>query len=415
MMKKLAIALLAALLLAATVLWMLWRNDRPAPVAATSASTESPVTPATIERGRYLALAGNCQSCHTARGGAAYAGGRGIDTPFGLVYTSNLTPDAATGLGGWSRGEFYEAMHHGRSRDGRLLYPAFPYPSFTQITRDDADALFAYLQSLPPVAQKPPAHALRFPYNSQLALVVWRALYFRPADPAPDDPQRSPAWNRGRYLVQGLTHCAACHASRNALGASDEAFSGALMPDRRWVAPALGQEPKDDLVRLLKTGQSSQGSALGPMADVVFDSTQHLNDDDLEAIADYLHTFPPAPAAAPPGNSAPPDAGSMLLGAKLYETHCADCHGAQGQGRPDAYPRLAGNRTVTMDSPVNLVRAIVSGGFAPATAGNPRPYSMPPFGQQLSPAELAALVTYLRGAWGHQGRPLSATELLNAR
>ncbi|WP_144007108.1 c-type cytochrome, partial [Pelomonas sp. KK5] len=220
-------ALGAVLLLAALVAWLNVRGEAPLDAGATP-----PATPAVVERGAYLARAGNCAGCHSVPGGAPFAGGRRIETPFGSVVSSNLTPDPATGLGAWSAGEFWRALHHGRSRDGHLLYPAFPYPSFTRVSREDSDALYAFLKTVPPAARANEAHELRFPYSTQAALAVWRALFFRAGELEPDARQGA-SWNRGRYLVQGLGHCSACHAGRNALGgpAFDAEFAGGLMPD----------------------------------------------------------------------------------------------------------------------------------------------------------------------------------------
>lgn len=258
--------------------------------------------PGQVERGRYLALAGNCAGCHTARGGEPYAGGRSIDTPFGSIFTSNLTPDPITGIGLWNADHFWRAMHNGRSRDGRLLYPAFPYTSFTQMTREDADAIYAWLRTLPPVARANQAHTLGFPYDTQVALAVWRALFFTPGRFEPQ-PQRSAEWNRGAYLVGGLGHCVECHGSRNSLGATDTArgFVGGMLPGESWYAPALDAAaeagvaawPVEEVVTLLKTGRTARASVLGPMAEVVFRSTQHLSDADLRAIATYLQALPP--------------------------------------------------------------------------------------------------------------------------
>src|SRR5690606_21931541 len=216
LLRFIGILLLLFGLLASLVVWLNVRGEAPVQVGRGSAPLAADA--ALIARGAYLAKAGNCAACHTARGGAEYAGGRAIPTPFGTIHASNLTPDPETGLGDWSADEFWRAMHHGRSKDGRLLYPAFPYPNYTLVTREDADAIYAYLQSLAPVRQRNKAHELGFPYNQQASLAVWRALYFRPGVHE-DEPERPAAWNRGKYLVRGLGHCVACHASRNALGA----------------------------------------------------------------------------------------------------------------------------------------------------------------------------------------------------
>lgn len=388
------------------------RDDSP------SAAGRPTATPVQLQRGEYLARAGNCMACHTTRGGEPGAGGVGIPTPFGTVFTSNLTPDPATGLGRWSANDFWLAMHEGRSRDGRLLYPAFPYPNLTRVTREDSDAIFLYLQSLPAVRHTPPAHTLRFPYDAQLALAAWRALYFRPATFEPE-PSKPADWNRGAYLVQGLGHCNACHAARNALGATRGPLDlgGGLIPMQNWYAPALDAAdeagvadwPQADVVRLLRTGLAPRGSVLGPMAEVVQQSTQHLSDDDLGAMATYLRALPQRPAA--PRREAPAGGERSARGALLYERHCASCHGDAGQGVPGIYPPLAGNRTVTMEPPANLVRAVLGGGFPPVTAGNPRPFGMPPFATVLPDDDIAALLTYLRSAWGHGAGAVSTFEV----
>jgi len=399
--------------------WGVWVNTAgEAPRAARPEGLRP--EPARVARGAYLARAGNCLACHTARGGAPGAGGRGIDTPFGTVYAGNLTPDAETGLGRWSADDFWRALHHGRSRDGRLLAPAFPYPEFTQITRDDSDALHAYLLSLPPVRQPNRAHELRFPYGTQAALALWRALYFRPAAFAPD-PTRDAAWNRGAYLVRALAHCASCHAPRNALGATlaGPVLGGGQLPGERWHAPALGgPQEAAHLVELLKTGSSPRGTALGPMAEVVVHGTQHLTDADLQAMARYLGTQPPPEALPPAADPAVADATGRQVpgeGASLYDKHCADCHGKQGEGAGQAYPALAGNRTVNLPSPTNLLHVIRHGGFAPATAAQPRPYGMPPYGHLLSDDEIAAVASHVRTSFGNKAAVVTPLQVLRAR
>ncbi|PPE69442.1 c-type cytochrome [Caldimonas thermodepolymerans] len=397
---------------AAAVVWALNRRGE-APIREDVTFTP---TPQQIERGRYLAQVGNCIACHTTRGGAPFAGGRGIETPFGTIYASNLTPDAETGLGRWTPDHFWRAMHNGRSRDGRLLYPAFPYPNYTLVTREDADALFAYLQSLPPVRQENRPHALRFPYNTQAALAVWRALFFSPGEFQPQ-AGKSAQWNRGAYLTRGLGHCTACHGARNFLGATSGGLElgGGLIPMQNWYAPSLAAAheasvadwDEADVVRLLKTGVNRRASVMGPMAEVVFRSTQYLSDEDAHAMAVFLKDLPQAPLPAPRDEPIRRDAQQMALGGRIYEEHCAQCHGKQGEGAAGGYPALAGNRAVTMPVPANLIRVVLSGGYPPSTAGNPRPYGMPPFSHLLSDVEVAAVTTYIRGAWGNDAEPVS--------
>ncbi|MBL8338438.1 MAG: cytochrome c, partial [Rhodoferax sp.] len=254
------------------------------------------------------------------------------------------------------------------------------------------------------------------------ALAVWRALYFRAGVFEPQ-PAQSAAWNRGAYLVQGLGHCNACHAARNLLGANAgvEDLSGGQIPMQGWYAPSL-RDPAQagvagwetaQVVQLLQTGVSPRGSALGPMAEVVLHSTQYLRPDDLAAMATYLQSLPQAAAATDTGAPAP---GRVLaLGEQLYGTHCADCHGAQGQGVAGAYPPLAGNRAVRMVPAANLVQVVLRGGYAPATVGNPRPFGMPPFQMLLSDEEVAAVVSYIRQAWGNQASGVSALDVTRHR
>ncbi|MCU0951594.1 MAG: cytochrome c [Burkholderiaceae bacterium] len=421
---RVALALvLAAGLAVAAVAYLNLRGEAP----LRDGQMSSVPTPQQIERGRALAVLGNCAACHTARGGAAFAGGRPIDTPFGVVYGSNLTPDPEHGLGRWNDDHFWRAMHHGRSRDGRLLSPAFPYPNFTRITRADSDALFAYLRSLPAVAQPNRAADVQFPFDTQAALAVWRALFFRAGEFRPD-AQRDAAFNRGAYLVQGLAHCTACHGERNLFGATSEslAFSGGLLPMTGWYAPSLARSdeagvvdwPRDEVVALLKTGSAPRGSVLGPMAEVVFRSTQHVHDDDLRAIATFLQSLPPS--APPRTRMRRVEPAEMRRGAQVYEARCADCHGKAGEGaaagpHPRAVPPLAGNRALTMHEPANLIRVVISGGYAPATAGNPRPFGMPPLGQDLTDIEIAAVVTFIRNSWGHQAGAVRPHEVARLR
>lgn len=408
----------------AAVYWMNVRDESPLAAHATDASVAAQDSDAALlARGAYLARAGNCMTCHTARGGAAYAGGRGIDTPFGTVYASNLTRDQKTGIGSWSADHFWRALHNGRSKDGRLLYPAFPYPNYTQVTREDSDALYAYLRSLPPITRDNTPHALRWPYGTQGALAVWRALYFSPGVHQVDKTQ-SADWNRGAYLVRGLGHCAACHTARNALGATDDKLdlAGGAIPMQNWYAPSLTAAHEAgvadwevrDIVRLLQTGVSSRASTTGPMAEVVLQSTQYLSPEDLTAVAVYLKALPAAPASPAP---LPPAVSSQRAerAAQLYADHCAQCHGAQGEGIPNAYPALAGNRAVTMPAKANLVQIVLNGGYAPATQGNPRPFGMPPFVLRLDDADIALVLTHIRTAWGNKASEVSQLEVNRLR
>jgi mono/diheme cytochrome c family protein len=390
------------------------------------------------------------------------AGGKAISTPFGTVYTSNITPDAATGIGKWSADAFYRAMHEGRSADGHLLTPAFPYPNYTHITRADSDDLYAYfMHSVAPVAQINKAHDLPFPFNTQVALAFWRTLFFEKSDennakntmnivasqaintPVAGENKASSEGvktdrtdiQRGAYLVRGLGHCSACHAERNALGASindrfgNEFLGGALMPMRDWYAPSLvnpaeagvAHLPLQDVIALLKTGIAPNASMLGPMAEVVAGSTQFWTDADLIATAAYLQSLPQISEKITTKSISSDKSKPVLFdkGAELFTQHCATCHGEQGQGmRVEgnvALPALAGNRAITLPNTTNLVRILLAGGYAPSTAGNPRPFGMPPFVHVLNDDDIAAVTTYIRNAWGNQAASVTAADVVRQR
>lgn len=427
------VTLISLLVLTFTVVWDNW-GDLLAP-AKPSPVVEVKATEAHIERGRYLALAGNCMVCHTTRGGAPFAGGRRIDTPFGGVYSSNLTPDPNTGLGRWNSQDFWQAMHRGRSLGGRLLTPAFPYNHTSVVTREDSDAIFSWLNTLPPVVQTQTAHTLVWPFGTQPALAVWRSLFFEPR-PFQEDKAQNAEWNRGAYLVQGLGHCAACHSPRNALGATGPVhdLSGGLMPVVNWYAPNLTQDaesglastPLSEIVRLLRTGASSTAQTNGPMGEVVQHSLQHLKEADLLAMAVYLQSraqraIQPVPDAAQMARlSAQVSAQVITQGAKVYEGQCLQCHGEQGEGLKTAsgevaYPALAGNRAVLLKDPTNLVQLVLYGGYGPATQGHPRPFGMPPAVLELHDHDIAAVLTHLRTQWGHRAGEVTPLQVNRIR
>jgi len=409
---------LAAGVLAMGAALLGWRPSI-APVAQTAGA--SVYNAATIERGRLLAAAGDCAVCHTAPGGAPNAGGRGMDTPFGTVYTTNLTPDAETGIGQWSFSAFQRAMREGISRDGRHLYPAFPYTAFAKMSDDDLTALYAYLMAQPAVRAEVPATALAFPFSLRPLMAGWNAL-FHDATPWKPDPARPPEWNRGAYLVQGVGHCGACHTPRNALGAEKggAAFlSGALIDG--WEAPALTALSKapvpwsaESLYGYLRHGHSPQhGSASGPMAPVVRELA-HLPDDDIRAMATYLASFNQAtePAADAPQARATSARAAVAQAAalapqpgpaqRLFNGACAACH-HDGDG-----PRLLGvniplalNSNLHSDRPDNLLQVLVHGIREPASRDIG---FMPAFGSALSDAQITELAHYLRQRYA-PGRP----------
>jgi mono/diheme cytochrome c family protein len=377
----------------------------------------------TIKRGEYLAHVGDCIACHTKHDGQPFAGGFAMPTPFGTLYSPNITPDPDWGIGNWSADDFYNMLHTGRSRDGTLLYPAMPFPAYTKVTRSDSDAIFAYLSSLRSIHQPNRENELRFPYNNRSLLIGWRALYFHEGEYRAD-AARGAQWNRGAYLVEGLGHCGTCHTAINALGGSsdEKAFAGGLIPMQNWYAPSLtlnkeaglGDWPVSEITALLKSGQSRRGVVYGPMAEVVHNSLQYLSDADVTAMAVYLKTLP-ARDEAPPADStrgaARVSASVLARGHAIYADQCAGCHLASGLGQPPGYPPLANNPSIEMESAVNPIRMVLNGGYPPQTTGNPRPYGMPPFAQVMSDEDIAAVVTYVRIAWGNHGQPVSSAEV----
>ncbi len=401
-----AIAIVSALVL---------RQGGLEPFDVPSASSEQPASgPTLVEQGRYLARVGNCGGCHTARGGEPFAGGRAFATGYGTVYSSNLTPDPQHGIGDWSLQEFRHAMRHGVSRNG-VQSPVFPYANFAHLDDAELDALFAYLRMQPAIAKAPPDDDFSFPANLPGAMTAWRLLNYRPVA-LPDAATQSGAWQRGRRLVNGVGHCAMCHGARGSLATlSDESFlAGNRL--RGWYAPPLNSVALDDfangqLARYLRTGVSSHSAAYGNMADVVFENLQHLTPPDAAAIETYLASLP-APAPVPQRRhriDAPAD--RIARGDRLYEKHCADCHGDDGLGEPDKYPSLVGSAAITADDPINLVKLILFGGSAPTTAANPQPYTMPPFAQQLSNEDVAMLVNALRQRWGSPMQPVTPQDV----
>ncbi len=360
---------------------------------------------ALIAKGEYLARAGDCIACHTAREGKTFAGGLPMKTPFGTLYTSNITPDPQTGIGTWTSDQFYQMMHNGRFPDGGLVYPAMPFASYTKVTREESDAIYAYLRSIASVQQPNRPHDLTFPFNNRSLIIGWRTLFFKEGEFKPD-PTKSAEWNRGAYLVDGLGHCGMCHTAINALGGSSDsqAFEGGLIPMQELVRTVAHLEQGSGPWRLDHSGDH------GLSADRRLQPRRRLRTDGAMAI--YLKGLaqgtPPEKLATP----LPSAETSLLvsLGKPIYDRQCASCHGATGQGMPPNYPPLAGNQSIEMVSAVNAIRMVLNGGYPPGTSGNPMPYGMPPFAHRLSDDEVAAVVTYIRTSWGNSGEPVSARQ-----
>ena len=401
------LVILACVVIAAAVLF--WPRDHLGGEAPASLSTARLDT---VSRGRALVTLGNCEGCHTVRGGQPFAGGRSIPTPFGNFFSPNITQDPQSGIGSWSADDFWSALHNGYAPGRKLLYPTFPYTNFTKLSRADADAMFAYLKTIAAVAVPNREHQLKFPFNQRWLLAVWRGLFFTPGVYEPDT-QHDAEWNRGAYLVQGVAHCSACHESRNALGAvrSKDNPSGGLVLS--WYAPSLSNSreagvqawSETDIVALLRAGRST----FGPMAEIVYESLQHTDPADLKAIAVYLKSLPEAAATSKHIRSGVTLVNLQMVmdnGQRIYADHCARCHGDRGEGLGVVAPALAGSRVVNMSPSIDAVRIVLYGGYAPGTQLNPRPFGMPPFYPTLTSEQMASVLTYVRASWGNGSAPI---------
>lgn len=378
-----------------------------------------------VGRGAYLARLGDCVACHTAPGGKPFAGGLAMASPIGTIYSSNITPDVRTGIGGYTFKDFDRAVRHGVAKGKGSLYPAMPYPSYARVSERDMKDLFAYFQSLAPVDNEVPGNGVPWPLSMRWPLAVWRAL-FAP-DPAEVQAAQVPPASagadpllRGAYLVEGLGHCGTCHTPRaptmqeKGLTAADAQFlaSGAVLDG--WIAQSLrsggagglGSWSEQDIVDLLKTGRNTHSSVFGSMAEVVRHSTQYMRETDLRAIAAYLKALP-AKTAAPEYvydgavGQALWRGDDRLRGAALYVDSCAACHRTDGKGYEQVFPALAGNSTVLAPDAHNLIALILNGHRVPATAERPSTFTMPAFGWRLSDAQVADVASFVRASWGN--------------
>jgi mono/diheme cytochrome c family protein len=373
---------------------------------------------AQVQRGKYLADVGDCLACHTVEKGTPFAGGRGIETPFGTIYSSNLTPDRETGLGAWSDEDFYNAMHFGVAPDGTRLYPAFPYPYFTKLTRDDVAAIRAYLNTLSPVKARRPPNELTWPLDHRIVVQGWNWIYFTPGEIAPN-PQKSAEWNRGAYLVEGPGHCGACHTPKNVLGAdkTDQPLQGGQL--QNWFIPKLDNDPRrglgswsvDDIVEYLKTGRNAHSGAAALMAEVVANSTSKLNDEDLHAAAVYVKDIVAKPDEAAPA----PEKAFMEAGRGIFSDSCSGCHQANGEGVERMFPPLAHNANVQSADSTTVIRVIVEGAQTVPTNARPTPFAMPAYNWKLSDDEIAAVATFVRNAWGNAAPAVTADEVRSLR
>lgn len=372
-----------------------------------------------VEKGRYLTIVGDCAACHTLPGSDhELAGGRPIETPFGTLFAPNITPDPQTGIGAWTDDEFVNALTKGTGRHGTRLYPAMPYTYYTRLTRDDALAIRAYLNTVPAVHNAVKADQLPFPFNMRWTLAGWDELFFHPQTFTPD-PHKSAQWNRGAYLAEGLAHCGLCHTPKNFLGAdkNGERLQGYNL--QGWFAPnitndtrrGLGSWSVDDIADYLKSGHNNITTTTGLMSETLNLSTSHMSDDDLKAIAVYLKDQPGQNSEA----AAAPDQSVMKKGGQIYADECSGCHKPDGSGTPALFPTLKGSPAVQQTDPTSLLRVVLRGAEAAGTDKAPTAGSMPQFGWILTDDQVAAVLTYIRNTWGNSAPSVSAGDVHKAR
>jgi len=396
-----------------------------------------------IKQGEYLSRAGDCIACHTAPDGKPFAGGLGLDSPLGMIYSTNITPDKETGIGEYTLEDFDRAVRHGVAKDGHSLYPAMPYTAYAKVTPDDIKALYAYfMHGVEPVKQANKDTDIIWPLSMRWPLGVWRWMFApdvvagAPADAAPAGQAADAEVLRGKYLVEGLGHCSTCHTPRGfalqekALTDADgTAFlSGGVVEG--WLAKnlrgdtvdGLGSWSKEDIVAFLKTGVNGHSATFGGMSQVVADSTQHLTDADLNAIAAYLKTLSPVNPDATQPMAYDESAAQALRtgkdqseGAIAFLNNCAACHRSTGKGYAQTFPQLALSSTVNSADPTSLIHIVLKGAQLPGTAHAPTRYAMPGFDWRLTDQEVASVVSFVRSSWGNQASAVSAADVAKVR
>lgn len=419
---------------------MAWRSVRIATgiCAALLSALAMAQADMAISRGAYLARAGDCVACHTAgTEGAPFAGGLPINSPFGIIYSTNITPDPETGIGRYTLEDFSRALRDGIAKGSKRLYPAMPYASFTAISDDDIRALYDYfMKEVKPVRHRPPETRLPFPFNQRWTLLFWDTLFVNHERYQPSQ-DRDAEWNRGAYLVQSLGHCGACHTPRGLAfqekgytEASPDYLTGAVVDN--WFAanltgaPAsgLGRFPEEAIAAFLGTGHSDVGVVFGNMVEVIENSTKYLRKQDLKAIAHYLKSLPARTEKA----SYEPDAPAVGIelsaivtgeierpGVGIYQSFCAKCHKTNGEGEARKFPRLAGNPSVLARNPTSLIRLTLEGGEITQTQKGSKSEKMPSFAQKLSDLEIAEVLSFIRNSWGNVASTVTAREVSSLR
>ena len=422
--RNIALALLLVLLVSASVI--LWRV--PVIEAGAIVHSEDLSPGELVARGEYLVTAGNCASCHTTQDGAFMSGGLPFRTPFGTIYSTNITPDPLTGIGNWSEIDFLNSLRHGVRPDGDHLYPAFPYTAYTKASDDDILAMFAYLKSIKPVRITPPQNDLVFPFNYRPLMAFWKLLYFQPGVYEVREDQ-SEQWNRGAYLVEALAHCSACHSPRNSLGAERAAahMGGGEFLDlvarqhyRPWSAPNLTATERglalwseQDLADYLKTARNDMLESFGPMNEVIINSTRYLEAQDIGAMVTYLKSL----EAVPEREATAPGPEIMGRGRTIYNLHCGTCHLPTGEGDPDMAPRLdRGSLVVQDENPASMINAILYGPHLPSPPLQPKwREPMEDFQYLLDDEEVAAAATFIRHSWGNASGMVTADQVARQR
>ncbi|MBK5538169.1 cytochrome c [Pseudomonas sp. TH05] len=392
--------------------------------------------PALVKQGEYLARAGDCVACHTAKGGKPFAGGLAMETPIGVIYSTNITPDK-TGIGDYSFEDFDQAVRHGVAKSGSTLYPAMPFPSYARVSDADMQALYAYfMQGVAPVAQDNQDSDIPWPLSMRWPLTAWRWMFAPKVEAQQPNIGADPVVSRGAYLVEGLGHCGACHTPRaltmqeKALSANDGSrFLSGSAPLEGWIAKSLRGDHKDglgswseeQLVQFLKTGRSDRSAVFGGMSDVVVHSMQYMSEDDLTAIARYLKSLPANDPADQPHQYDKQVAEALWKGddskpgAAVYIDNCAACHRTDGHGYTRVFPALAGNPVLQSDDATSLIHIVLKGGTLPATHTAPSTFTMPAFAWRLSDQEVADVVNFIRTSWGNQGSKVKAGDVADLR
>ena len=411
-------------------------------IAIYAMAQSAPASKELVQRGAYLARAGDCIACHTAPNGKPYAGGAPIATPMGVIYSTNITPDLETGIGHYSMDNFVKVMREGVTDDGDYLYPAMPYTSYTKLSQEDLLALYTYfIQGIEPIRQPNHPTKLSWPLSIHSLMVVWNGLYLKKGEYAAD-PNKIVPWNRGAYLVQGLGHCGGCHTPRGILGQEKavsekdgrQYLTGAKL-DNWYALPLTGDHKtglyawsKDEIVEYLRSGRTDRIAAVGMMAGVVAKSTQYLTNQDLMAIAEYLKTLPPSnkegqdngdlaiqASTASAATRALRMGDTGMRGSRVYLDNCNACHRSDGSGAKRTFPNLVKNEAVNAKDPISLIHIVLSGGSLPSTQTAPSALAMSDFGWRLSDEEVADVLSFVRGNWGNQAAAVSPDEVGRVR